>query len=183
MRAPPVAEPDHMPRAPLPQIFATRSSAAFNTAVAPGHGKFSISSRSASAISSIDAKNSKCSTAIRVITPTSGFAICVRRASSPGMRHAHLDHRCVVLFIELQQRERQARTRCSNFPTFSERASARPEAPRKFLLLWSCPPTRPRRRFVAPVSPYAKSRRRGRPAGARPRACRPQRIASLQFRC
>ena len=63
--------------------FATRSSSAFNTAVAFGHARFSISSRSASAISSIDEKNSRCSTATRVTTPTSGVAICARRASSP----------------------------------------------------------------------------------------------------
>ncbi len=62
---------------------ATRSSSAFSTAVAPGHGRFSISSRSASAISSIEAKNSRCSTATRVTTPISGEAIRVRCASSP----------------------------------------------------------------------------------------------------
>ena len=62
---------------------ATRSSSAFKTAVAFGHGKFSISSRSARAISSIEEKNSKCSTATRVITPTSGEAMRVRAASSP----------------------------------------------------------------------------------------------------
>ena len=62
---------------------ATRSSSAFRTETAPGRSRFSISSRSAKAISSIEEKNSRCSTATRVTTPTSGAAIRVNCASSP----------------------------------------------------------------------------------------------------
>ena len=64
---------------------ATRSSSAFSTAVALGHGRFSISSRSASAISSTEEKNSRCSTATRVTTPTSGAR---SRVSAPVRRDA-----------------------------------------------------------------------------------------------
>ena len=76
---------------------ATRSSSAFSTEAAaspakpcpssetraPRRGKFSINSRSANATSSIELKNSRCSTVTRVTTPTSGATMRVSRASSP----------------------------------------------------------------------------------------------------
>ncbi len=106
-------------------------------------------------------KNSRCSTATRVTTPTSGDAICasaqVPRDATfpvpPPPRHAH--HPAAAASAA-------GRIRCSNFPASSARGTARPAAPPEFLSWWFCRPSRHGADAAGPASPSARFRRRAR---------------------